>query len=77
LLNLFKWHYYLQQDLEETQVTCMIDLEQTMRDWSTYKHKQMQVSYAENHLSRTIDIHWKIEDESSKNTSYHEIIYIQ
>ncbi len=25
LSDLFKWHYHLQQDLEETQVTCTID----------------------------------------------------
>ncbi len=40
----------------------MIDLEQTTRDRSTDRHKQMQVSCAENHLSRT-------EDELSKDTS--------
>ena len=35
----------------------MINLEQTTRDQSTDKHKQVQVSCAENHISRTIDIH--------------------
>ena len=48
-----------------------------MRDWSTDRHKQMQVSCAENHLSRTIDIHWRIEDEFLKNTSHCEMIYTQ
>ena len=35
----------------------MIDLEQTTRDQSTDKHKQVQVSCAENHLSKTINIY--------------------
>ena len=53
----FRWHYHLQQNLKETQKTCMIDFASTTRDQSTDRHKQMQVSYAENHLSRTINIH--------------------
>ncbi len=75
--DLFKWHYHLQQDLEETQVTCTIDLEQTTRDQSTDRHKQMQVSCAENHLSRTFDVNWRTENELSKDTSSHWMIYIQ
>ena len=35
----------------------------------------MQVSYARNHLSRIIDIHWKIKDEFLKDTDYHWMIY--
>ncbi len=31
----------------------------------------MQVSYAENHLSRTIDIHRETKDEFSKDTDDH------
>ncbi len=75
--DLSRWHYHLQQDLEETQVTCMIDLEQTTRDRSTDRHKQVRVSYAENHLSKTIDIHWETEDEFTKDTSSSEMIYTQ
>ncbi len=47
----------------------MIDLEQTTRDRFTDRHKQVQVSCAENHLSRTIDIHRRIEDELAKDAS--------
>ncbi len=39
-----------------------------MRDRSTNEHKQMQVSCARNHLSRTINIHWETKDEFSKDT---------
>jgi len=55
----------------------MINLEQTTRDWSTDKHKQVRVSYAENYLSRTIDIHWETEDEFLKDTDDCQMIYTQ
>ena len=35
----------------------------------------MRVSCAENHLSRTTDIHWEIKDEFSKDTDDCRIIY--
>ncbi len=31
----------------------------------------MQVSYAENHLFKTFDVYWRIEDEFLKDTSSH------
>ncbi len=34
----------------------------------------MQVSCAENHLSKIIDIHWETKDEFSKDTDDHQII---
>jgi len=77
LSDLSRWYYHLQQDFEETQATCMINLALTTRDWSIDRYKQMQVSCAENHFSRTIDIHQRIEDESSKDTSHREMIYTQ
>ena len=46
----------------------MIDLAQTTRDRSTDRYKQMQVLYAENHLSKTTDIHQKTKNEFSKDT---------
>ncbi len=35
----------------------------------------MQVSCAENHLSRTTDIHWETKNEFSKDTDDHQMIY--
>ena len=35
----------------------MINLAATTRDWSTDRHKQIQVLCARNHLSKTIDIY--------------------
>jgi len=55
----------------------MIDLALTTRDQSIDRYKQMRVSCAENHLSKTIDIHQRIEDEFLKDTSHREIIYTQ
>ncbi len=37
----------------------------------------MQVSYAENHLSKTFDVNQKTEDEFLKNTNSHWLIYTQ
>ncbi len=50
-------------------MTCTIDLALTTRDRSTDRHKQMRVSCAENHLSRTFDVNRRIEDEFAKNAS--------
>jgi len=75
LSDLSKWYYHLQQDSERAQATCMIDLAETMRDWSTDKYKQMQVSYVRNHFSRTIDIHQETKDEFLKDTDDHSMIY--
>ncbi len=75
--DLSKWYYHLQQDFEETQATCMINLASTTRDWSTDRHKQMRVSYAENHLSRTFDVNQRTEDEFLKDTSSCWMIYTQ
>jgi len=55
----------------------MINLEQTTKDQSTDRHKQVRVSCAENHLSRTINIHQEIENEFTKDTSSSEMIYTQ
>ncbi len=73
--DLSKWYYHLQQDSERAQATCMIDLAETMRDWSTDKYKQMQVSYVRNHFSRTIDIYQETKDEFLKDTDDHSMIY--
>ena len=35
----------------------MINFAVTTKDQSTDRHKQMQVSYARNHFSKTINIH--------------------
>ncbi len=48
-----------------------------MRSWSTDEHKQMWVSCSRDHLSRTINIHWRTEDEFTKDTSSSEMIYSQ
>ncbi len=53
----------------------MTNLAKITRDWSTDKHKQMQVSYARNHLSRTINIHQETKDEFLKDTDDHWMIY--
>ena len=55
----------------------MIDLKQIIKDWFTDKHKQMWVLYAENHLFKTFDVNWRIEDELSKDTSSHWMNYTQ
>ena len=55
----------------------MIDFASITRDWFTDKHKQMQVSYAENHLSKTFDVNQRTEDELLKDTSHCKMIYIQ
>ena len=75
LSDLSKWHYHLQQDSERAQATCTINLTETMRDWFTDRHKQMQVSCARDHLSRTIDIHQETKNEFLKDTDDHWIIY--
>ena len=46
----------------------MIDFTEITRDWSTDRHKQMQVSCARDYLSRTINIHQEIKDEFLKDT---------
>ncbi len=76
LSDLFKWHYYLQQDSERAQATCMMNLAETTRDWFTNRHKQMQVSCVRDHFSRTIDIHRETKDEFSKDTDDCQIIYL-
>jgi len=47
----------------------MIDLASTTRGRSTDRHKQMRVSCAENHLSRTFDVNRRTEDELAKDAS--------
>ncbi len=37
----------------------------------------MQVSYVENHLSKTFNVNWRTEDEFSKDTNSHWMIYTQ
>ncbi len=37
----------------------------------------MQVLYAENHFFKTINIHWKTENEFLKDTSSRKMIYTQ
>ncbi len=75
--DLSKWYYHLQQNSEETQATCMIDLTSTTRDQSTDRHQQVQVLSSENYLSRTLDINWRIEDELAKDASSRWLIYTQ
>jgi len=53
----------------------MINLAATTRDQSTDRHKQMQVSCARDHLSRTINIHQETEDEFLKDTNDRRMIY--
>ncbi len=53
----------------------MIDFTEITRDWSTDRHKQMQVSCARDYLSRTINIHQEIKDEFLKDTDDHWMIY--
>ena len=58
-------------------IMTMIDFIKITRDWFTNKHKQMQVLYARDYLSRTINIYWKIKDKFLKDTDDCWMIYSQ